>query len=65
MTNKEASAILELMAIDLAGALGGLSRSNPLSDVLAQRLEAISRAQAALHYRDESIISSTGGSQDV
>lgn len=53
MTNKEAYHILELMAIDMTGALAGLSETNPMSDVLAQRIEAIDRAQDALRQWDE------------
>lgn len=53
MNNSEAHDILELMAIDLTGALAGMKNTNPMSDVLHQRIEAINRAQNALIYWDE------------
>lgn len=55
MTNKEASQILELMAIDMTGAMAGLQKNNPMADVLSQRIKAINRAQDALRYWDEHI----------
>lgn len=53
MTNKEAYRVLELMAIDLTGAMAGLLKTNPMLDVLQQRIDAIDRAQNALIYWDE------------
>ena len=50
MTNKEAYRVLELMAIDLTGAMAGLLKTNPMVDVLQQRIDAIDRAQNALIY---------------
>ena len=44
----KAIATLECMAIDLTGALAGLAKTNPMADVLEQRIEAIDTAQAAL-----------------
>lgn len=61
MTNKDASQILELMAIDMTGALAGLKKNNPMADVLFQRIEAINRAQDALRYWDEYVRSITAG----
>lgn len=37
----EAVKILECMAIDFVGALGGLSETNPMVDVIRQRIDAI------------------------
>ena len=53
MTNEEAYYILELMAIDMTGAMAGLSKNNPMFDVLSQRIEAIDRAQEALSRWDD------------
>lgn len=53
MTNKEAIHVLEIMAIDLTGAMAGLSKNNPMFDVLSQRIEAIDRAQEALSRWDD------------
>lgn len=48
---ERAISILELMAIDLTGTLGGLSETNPLCDVVKQRIEAIDAAQDALREK--------------
>ena len=48
MSNTEAIMILECMATDMVGALAGLKKTNPLADVLQQRIEAIDLAQEAL-----------------
>ena len=48
MTNEEAYYILELMAIDMTGAMAGLSKKDPMADVLSQRIKAIDLAQNAL-----------------
>lgn len=53
MTNDEAIRVLELMAIDMTGALAGLPKKNPMFDVLAQRIKAIDCAQNALRQWDE------------
>ena len=44
----KAIAVLECMAIDLTGALAGIKETNPMADVLEQRIEAIDTAQAVL-----------------
>lgn len=44
----KAIAVLECMAIDLTGALAGIKETNPMADVLEQKIEAIDTAQAAL-----------------
>lgn len=41
MEINEAIKILECMAIDFIGALGGLSETNPMVDVIRQRIDAI------------------------
>ena len=41
---ERAISILELMAIDLTGTLGGLSETNPLCDVVKQRIESNRRS---------------------
>ena len=51
----EAVKVLECMAIDLVGALGSLSETNPLTDVLRQRIKAIDKAQYALRYYDAEV----------
>ena len=53
MTNKEACHVLELMAVDLTGAISGMPRTSPMLEVLQQRIDAIDRAQNALIYWDE------------
>lgn len=53
MTNKEVIHVLEIMAIDLTGTMAGLSKNNPMFDVLSQRIEAIDRAQEALSRWDD------------
>lgn len=45
---KFAIKVLECMAIDLTGGLAGLSKTNPMVDVLEQRIEAVNCAQEAL-----------------
>lgn len=45
---KFAIGVLECMAIDLTGGLAGLFKTNPMADVLEQRIEAINCAQEAL-----------------
>lgn len=49
MTNDAAFSILENMAIDMTGALAGLSKKDPMCDVIQQRIEAINMAQIALN----------------
>lgn len=48
MTRTRAISILECMATDMVGALASLSETNPLADVISQRIEAINLAQKAL-----------------
>ena len=48
MNSSRAICILEAMAIDMTGALGGLSKTDSMVDLLQQRLEAINTAQEAL-----------------
>lgn len=48
MTREQAISVLECMAVDLTGCMGGLSKKDPLEDVCRQRLEAINTAQSAL-----------------
>ena len=48
MGPREANAILECMAIDMAEAMSGLTETMPLKDVVRQRLNAIKVAQSAL-----------------
>lgn len=48
MTREGAISVLECMAVDLTGCMGGLSKKDPLEDVCRQRLEAINTAQSAL-----------------
>lgn len=48
MSNQIAIRILEGMAIDMTGALGSLKKSEPIADVIAQRLDAINMAISAL-----------------
>lgn len=40
--------ILEGMAIDMTGALGGLKPTDPMADLLSQRIEAVNLAQRAI-----------------
>lgn len=49
MTHEEAIKVLECMAVDLTGCLGGLSKKNPLEDVCRQRLEAINTVLSVLN----------------
>ena len=49
----KAIAVLECMAIDLTGALAESSKTNPMTEVLEQRLEAIDTAQVALRENGE------------
>lgn len=53
MTDREAIGVMECMAIDLTGAIAGLSEKNPMEDVLKQRIVAINTAQVALQERIE------------
>ena len=53
MTREQAISVLECMAIDLTGCIGGLSKKNPLEDVCRQRIEAINTAQSALREKLE------------
>ena len=53
MTTKEAIGVLECMAVDMTGAMAGLSERNPMTDVLRQRLDAINAAQDALRAQLE------------
>lgn len=48
VTPEAAICILEIMATDMVGALGELKVSDPMYDVLAQRVAAIDEAQRAL-----------------
>ncbi len=61
MTNKEASEILNCMSTDLYLGLKDLGATSPFREVLAQRIEAIERAQDAIHYWDEHIRNSIAG----
>jgi hypothetical protein len=56
MDNQTASKILELMTIDLTGLLAGISKRNPLDDVVKQRIEAINVAQKVLSDADVSSV---------
>jgi len=53
MNEIDAVKVLECMAIDMMGALAGLSKKEPLADVLCQRIEAINLAQSALREKAE------------
>ena len=53
MENRTAISILEAMAVDMTGALGGLRKTEPMADVLQQRLDAINMAQDALRAQQE------------
>ena len=53
MTNKEANKILSCMSADLYRGLKDLSATNPMREVLAQRIEAIERAQDAIRYWED------------
>ena len=53
MTNKEAITVLECMAIDCMAAWTGLTETNPMYDVLNQRIEAIDMAQEALRRNND------------
>lgn len=48
MTTTDADRILECMAIDMTGALAGLSQKNSMADLLSQRIDAINVARSAL-----------------
>lgn len=61
MTNAEAYHVLELMAVDLTGAIAGMKNTNPMLDVLIQMIDAIDRAQNALRYWDEHLKSMSFG----
>lgn len=51
--NLQAISILECMAIDMTDALQDLPESNPMYDVLVQRIEAINYAQKVLRNQKE------------
>lgn len=53
MTNQQAIAILECMAVDMTGAWGEMNECNPMVDVIRQRLDAINMAQDALRAQQE------------
>lgn len=48
MTKQEAISVLECMAIDMVGAIADISKSNPMDDIIRQRIKAIDIAQEAL-----------------
>ena len=48
MTREEAIGVLECMAIDLVGAMADMRETNPMLDVVRQRVDAINIAQSAL-----------------
>ena len=50
ITPQAAICILEIMATDMVGALAELKASDPMYDVLAQRVAAIDLAQEALRH---------------
>lgn len=52
MTTIEAISVLECIAIDYTGLLVGLSKTDPMNDVLEQRIKAIDMAQEALRRMD-------------
>lgn len=49
MTNEQASAALEQIAVDLTGCLAGMRKDNPAAAGIEQKIKAIDLAQAALH----------------
>ena len=53
MTNSTAIEVLGCLATDMYKGLKDLSNTSPLREVLAQRIEAIERAQDALRQWDE------------
>ena len=53
MGYQEASAVLEIMATDITGAMAGLEDTNPLVDVCQQTINAIDLAQSAIENMDE------------
>ena len=57
MNNANAIRVLDIMVSDLYRGIKDLKNSSPLRDVLAQRIEAIERAQDALRQWDEHLIS--------
>lgn len=48
ITKEKAISMLECMAIDMVGAIAGMRETNPMLDVLQQRIEAINLAQSVL-----------------
>lgn len=61
MTSEEAYRVLELMAIDMTGAMAGLPKNDPMVDVLSKRIQAINCAQDVLRYWGEYIRNVTAG----
>ena len=45
--------ILEGMAIDMTGALGGLKPTDPMADLLSKRIEAVNLAQRAISQQTD------------
>ena len=59
--------VLERMGVDMTSALVGLSRMDPMVAVMAQRIEAVNAAQAALReqeIREQGCVSCNGGFGD-
>ena len=50
MTEQQAIMILECMATDMVGAMADLRETNPMLDVLQQRVDAINVVEEALGY---------------
>lgn len=48
ITKEKATRVLECMAIDMVGAIAGMRETDPMLDVLQQRIEAVDLAQSAL-----------------
>ena len=65
MTNKEASEILSCMSTDLYRGLKDLSATNPMREVLSQRIEAIERAQDAIRYWGDYVRNAVAGGKNV
>ena len=53
MDIKEAQIILECMATDMRMCSDGLSKKDPMEDVISKRLEALKLAQEALNYMND------------
>ncbi len=51
MTDREAISVLECMAIDMIGALSGISEGDSVADTIEQRLETIDFCQDILRAR--------------